>query len=262
MWRVIAMLAVLSGCATAPAPEPRQCGGVFPLPTDEKLQSEEAADADASERRNEPDCGGTGPVLPAADDVVATIEEKVHEKCAARAAAGHRQGEVRVVLHPDRKREPEPGSIHPWRPKLETELHLDMTDEDRRCVENAARAVFGAFEQDAGLPIDEVWRGMRKDVTFYVALGEPKPLFPPKPDVIARWQAAAGSGAARERFRAQMPADVTLTDDDCLSIPNRPAFNDRAESWLATVISRVRVAHHKEVGDRSRQEICLLRGPE
>jgi hypothetical protein len=70
---------------------------------------------------------------------------------------------------------------------------------------------------------------MPRDATLYVAVGEPKPLFPRKPDLIDRWQAAARSRGARERLRARLPAGVTLTDDDCLSMVKRPAYTDRIE---------------------------------
>jgi hypothetical protein len=95
-------------------------------------------DDDEDDRRNEPTCAGTKPGPPAARDVVEAIEDRVRRDCTPNATAGGRQGEVRIVLHVDPKRVPEPGSIHPWRPKIDAELHFDLTDDDRRCVETAA----------------------------------------------------------------------------------------------------------------------------
>jgi len=280
MWRHahgrLAAIAMLGGgllaCAPAPAAKP--------------VARASAVDDDEDDRRNEPTCAGTKPGPPAARDVVEAIEDRVRRDCTPNATAGGRQGEVRIVLHVDPKRVPEPGSLHPWTPKIDTELHFDLTDDDRRCVETAARATLASLEQ-ANLPLEEAWSELRKDATLYVAVGEPKPLFPRKPDLIDRWQAAARSRGARERLRARLPAGVTLTDDDCLSMVKRPAYTDRIEAWLATVAtpldaywkggdqavdrpvakwlprrylvgSRTTVVHFKEVGDRSRQEICLL----
>jgi len=285
MWRHahgrLAAIAMLGGglLACAPAPKPVARAAAPAEEDDSKMEP-------ADERANEPSCGGTVPGPPAAHDVVEVIEEKVRAKCTDSATSGGRHGEVRVVLHVDPIRQSEPNQIHPWRPKVETELHFDLTEDDRRCVESAATAAFGFLEDQLRLPIEAVWSEMRKDVTVYVALGHPKPLFPPRPDLIDRWLAARSS-AARERLRRRLPAYVTLTDDDCLSMVKRPAYTDRVEAWLATVGtpldaywkggdqavdrpvgkwlprrylvgSRTTVVHYQEVGDRRRQEICLL----
>src|SRR4029079_17576547 len=51
--------------------------------------------------------------------------------------------------------------------------------------------------------------------------------------LIADWKAAKQSPETRERFAKQLPADIVLGDDGCLSVPERQSFVVGIERWLA-----------------------------
>jgi len=288
MWRgarvrpaaIAVLVAGLSTCVPKLAAPPRRVAMPAPEEAEERVGDDHYP------------CGGViTQLMP--EDVVREIEERARRDCSAGAVSGGRHGEVRVVLGPDPVRSPEPGRIHPWMPAVEAEARLDLTEDDRRCVESAARAVLLSVMQEdekRGIRLEEIWAPWRKDDTLYVALGRPPPLLPPKQELVDRWLAAARGSAARERFRARLPGDVTLTDDGCLSVASRPAFTGRVESWLARVGTPLAdhwqrdgqlfsglapegkwmprrylagrgamLVHYGAAGDRSRQEICLSR---
>ena len=191
------------------------------------------------------------------------------------AVSEHQYGEIRVVL-PMQAR---------WNdtPVVKTEGGDDLDDEIHRCVEAAAlHAVppnpYGdRFEYYASV----------QDLAIDLVLGAPPPMLPPTHAVIDQWLAATRSKQARERFEAQLPAEVALGDDDCLSIPRRPSVSARLESWLAKVGTPIdrfwgtallwglrpdgtkvwraylldeqtMLVHDVVVPDRSRQEVCLM----
>ena len=114
-----------------------------------------------------------------------------------------------------------------------------LTDDDRRCVENAARNAAPAENGGWHRRADEWARGFPElGSTIDTSFGKPPPLLPPMPDFAAEWQAASASPEARDRLLSRLPDEVALEDDGCISFPMRPAFSDWLQRWLETAGAR------------------------
>jgi hypothetical protein len=173
------------------------------------------------EHHNEPACSGSFPAVPA-EEIAGAIENMAHLDCGPGAASGGRYGEIRVVVRPRQDD----------KPIVETALGSGLSEEDHHCVEAAVRSALWSIEQAHSGPREASDFG--KGLDLYIALGTATPLFPSTQGLIDQWRAATRAQPARARFEAQLPAEVRL-EDDCLSIPNRPAFSARLDRWLAKV---------------------------
>jgi hypothetical protein len=113
MWRCaygrLAAIVVLAGglstCATAPKP----------------------VEENGDDHRGRMICGGAHPPL-SRDEFAARIGKEVRQSCGPSAVSGSRYGEIRIIL-----RHPKGGET-----SFETEGGGELSDDDRRCVVDAA----------------------------------------------------------------------------------------------------------------------------
>jgi hypothetical protein len=189
-------------------------------------------------------CGTSSP-KPAAR-VIAEEEERDHDERFFCGGAGRERAETPIERRAALTRAIEGrstgcavdeagrhGEAHVTIGRAENDFAVDvtvdpgLTEADRRCILNQARAVTqmgDALVEDVATPLE---------VT--VSLGAWPPLFEPDRKLTKDWLAAMRGQAARTRFAAALPAEVTLRDNDCLSIPVRRSFSERLDRWLATI---------------------------
>ena len=130
----------------------------------------------------EVDRGGTNAPLscgyrpqPSREWIIQAIGELARKTCAASAGSAMRQGEIHVVVRSHSRSDDNRDFV-----EVETELRPDLIEDDRRCVEMAARAALRDIEEASGSRASE-WASyvVTTDVTVDVALGGPQDRPPP-----------------------------------------------------------------------------------
>ena len=215
MWRHahgrLAAIAVLAGGLSSCMPTPRHSP---PTRTEADIDDESDHEHVRSER---PDpnyfiCGGVIPRDRSPAALTADLGQ-LTRNCFSKGDAG-KYGEVRVA----------------WSKQagisVDTTRTHGLTEEDRHCIDGAARMTIHSGEEGA----TDLPDGLTIDAWF----GELPPLLPPAPELAAEWQAAIASPGAREQLRSKLPDEAVLEDDGCISFPYRPAFMDRLRRWLET----------------------------
>jgi hypothetical protein len=138
------MIVVLSGCATAAAPEPAHHA-----------------------KREEPPAGDDI-YWPTLDTVFSAVGGNASRNCGAAADAGARYGGVEIIV----SRGPEN------RPSIEAPRLNGLNEDDRTCVLSAAYQALESLQRQWGT--EAFWGYFdRPVVRFYVELGTPRP--PPSP---------------------------------------------------------------------------------
>jgi hypothetical protein len=140
----LAMIVVLSACATAAAPEPAHHAKREEPPVGDKIYE------------------------PTVDAVSLAVGGKAGRNCGAAADAGARHGVVEIIVG----RGPEN------RPSIEAQPLDGLNEEDRTCVLSAAYQALESLQRRWGT--EAFWGCFdRPVVQFYVPLGTPRP--PPSP---------------------------------------------------------------------------------
>jgi len=230
MWRSahgrLAAIVVLAGGLFSCLPEPRR-----PPPLQEALENAARGRAeDEEDRRRHPFvCGGNHDFdNRSPDERKRDFEREVTgftSNCVL-SLPHQKYGEVRVT----------------WSQKDGVSVDLTgthgLTEDDRRCVEAAARNAAPVGNGGYHRGVADWVRDFPEGLTIYTSFGKPPPLLPPMPDFAADWQAATTSPEARARLLASLPDEAALEDDGCISFPLRPAFLDRLTRWLQTAGAR------------------------
>jgi hypothetical protein len=199
------LLAVLTGCAAA-----------APTPVARRPPAAAADEQPEYGEYGEYGDEGEGRELTPEEELAelrAAIEKQARP-CASPAVDAGRFGEVRVVLRPGASQ-----------PLVEIVPDVGVASEDFACVEKTVRGLVGGSRASR-------W-DLKRQIDIYIVVGRPPPLFPPMKELRPRWEAALRAPAARRRFEAKLPTEVTLTREGCLSIPARRRFSEGLERWLA-----------------------------
>jgi hypothetical protein len=245
MWRGahgrLAAIAVLAGGLSSCLPTPRHSP---PIRTEADVDDDDHEhDGHRADHQHHPICAGVRddrtPEQRQAE-VVRNIEAAAM-RCTGWAARDGRQGEVHVTVS-------KAGVV-----SVSREPTSDLTEVDEVCVSNAVSLVVKS-RQD--------WsEAYPRDLVLHLALGKAPPLFAHPAKFFTQWLAAMRAKPARERFVAQLPAEVALEDDSrCLLLPSRPVFSDGFEAWVATAATPLSIYWQPDVTWSIRHQGDLVAG--